>query len=46
MTLQIENGGRFTNVNETTSNEVDMIKNTHVRDDRDVYFAVSADIAA
>ncbi len=45
MTLQNANGGRFTNVNETTSNEVDMTKNTHVHDDRDVYFQYLNDIS-
>ncbi len=45
MTLQNKKGGRFTNVNETTSNEVDMTKNTHVRDDRDVYFQYLNDIS-
>ena len=45
MTLQNKKGGRFTNVNESTSNEVDMTKNTHVRDDRDVYFQYLNDIS-
>ena len=45
MTLQNKKGGRFTNVNKTTSNEVDMTKNTHVRDDRDVYFQYLNDIS-
>ena len=45
MTLQNKKGGRFTNVNETTGNEVDMTKNTHVRDDRDVYFQYLNDIS-
>ena len=45
MTLQNENGGKFRNVNETTNSEADMTKNTHVRDDRDVYFQYLNDIS-
>ncbi len=45
MTLQNIKGGKFRNVNETTNSEADMTKNTHVRDDRDVYFQYLNDIS-